>query len=1073
MDNYALAVLVLVALLSITGVSMFFLGQSSSNSTQIQSFDVMTSISGASLDTSSGSVSTVGLNLTSVVLDTTNQTGDETVNYSITISQDSATVTSGGGVKPSGYGDESISISGSSQASNTGDESYGSRARNDLNLSLTDAKASNLARNVSVDSGQTINFNYSVSSSAEILSESDSVLDSVSGGTDSSTLVVSDISASISSFSLSGSLTSVESSTVSGSLNINPPVSGQEVISKNSDGIVIDTAVTDSQGEFSIESVSSGTILANVEGFEDVSSISNIDNPLYTSKEVSVSSVKQNGGINLSSGVQSVITLSNATGSKVDVSYNSDTEGTVTVSNPWQLKGMSKISNNKGVVSKEINTDSNKFVKFNNGSNIKSYENIDTGEDKIEGISNLSVTWIDVGQADSILLTSKNGENMLVDSGGFQDNGQTVIDYLNKTGVKKIHHLIGTHQDADHIGGHEKIINTFGSSGIGNVYDNGNSRTTGTYQEYINAVSNNNLSITEVSRGDTIPFDGANVEVLNPKNNTDSGSSGSDNDVVALKVSQAGNSIFLGGDIESESESRIVDAEKGSLDVEVMDVPHHGSSTSSSNKLLDELDPQFGFVSAPFDSQFGHPDDVVINRYENRGTDLFWTAANGNVTTKSSTSGIQTSIERGSVNDVTKSPNYELSVQNIPNSVNQGSEVKPDIQISNNGNVTDIQDITMTASGQIVDEEVDVRLVESQSTSFTLSWNTDGFATKDYTLVISTEDDSISRTVTVNGSEGGTSNLSDSIQNPSFESTGGWDFSDTDVQRSSDASFDGNFSASMKDLTQGYDGRILESNKVNVTGNEYYNTEIYYNIQSPSGSRDSNLDEYSVEIVWFDSSDNKISTNGVFGDFSNSGGTWEEVSFSKQAPSAAQSAKLKIRAREGGTNNPTVYWDLASLSEFTNQLSNPSFESTGEWDFSDTDVQRSSNVSFDGSFSTSMKDLTQGYDGRILKSNQTSVQEGERYQFGAYYNIQLPSGSRDSKLDEYAIQIVWFNSSNGEISVTNDLFGNFETTTGVWTKDSATAIAPSNATSAELRIRAREGGTNDPTVYWDSAFINS
>ena len=314
------------------------------------------------------------------------------------------------------------------------------------------------------------------------------------------------------------------------------------------------------------------------------------------------------------------------------------------------------------------------------------------------------------------------------------------------------------------------------------------------------------------------------------------------------------------------------------------------------------------------------------------------------------------------------------------------------------------------------------------------------------------------------------------LQNPSFESSGGWDFSDTDVQRSSvsDPSFDGSFSASMKNLTQDYDGRILESDPITVTDGVYYNAEIHYNIQSPSGSRDNDLDEYSVEIVWLDSSGSEISDPGVFGDFSNTGGIWKEESFSRQAPSNAESAKLRIRAKEGATNDPTVYWDSASLNEFSNQLSNPSFESTGSWDFSDTDVQRSSvsDPSFDGSFSASMKNLTQDYDGRILESDPISVNAGERYQFGAYYNIQAPNGGRDSNTDRYSVAIVWFDGSGSEISDPG-VFGDFPNSPSAWNEVSSTEIAPPSAESAKLRIRAKEGGTNDPNVYWDSAFIRT
>ena len=98
--------------------------------------------------------------------------------------------------------------------------------------------------------------------------------------------------------------------------------------------------------------------------------------------------------------------------------------------------------------------------------------------DILEKDTRLQVHFIDVDQGDSTLIISPNGRTMLIDAGD-NSKGSEVISYLKRKGVSKIDILIGTHPDADHIGGLDDVIEAFE---IGEFYLPRKSHTTNTFE---------------------------------------------------------------------------------------------------------------------------------------------------------------------------------------------------------------------------------------------------------------------------------------------------------------------------------------------------------------------------------------------------------------------------------------------------------------------------------------------------------------------------------------------------------------------------------------------------------------
>ena len=251
---------------------------------------------------------------------------------------------------------------------------------------------------------------------------------------------------------------------------------------------------------------------------------------------------------------------------------------------------------------------------------------------------------IDVGQADATLLRIPNGETMLIDSGDWRDDGETVLDYLDEHDVDRIDHLVSTHAHADHIGGHARIIETYETErgGVGAVYDSGVAHTSQTYENYLDAIERHDVDLFEVQAGDSVPF-GQAVEatVLNPPAE-DLGSDLHENSV-ALGIEFGEFEYLTTGDAEQAVESRLIEECSGELDGDVYQAGHHGSSTSSSPSFLAEVTPEIAVISSAIDSQYGHPHDEILQRFADRGIETYWTGVHGDVVV--TTDGNNVSVE--------------------------------------------------------------------------------------------------------------------------------------------------------------------------------------------------------------------------------------------------------------------------------------------------------------------------------------------------------------------------------------------------------------------------------------------
>lgn len=236
--------------------------------------------------------------------------------------------------------------------------------------------------------------------------------------------------------------------------------------------------------------------------------------------------------------------------------------------------------------------------------------------------TDLRVNFIDVGQGDSTLI-EKDGHFMLIDAGE-RDQGETVVSYLKKRGVKKLDYVIGTHPHSDHIGGMEAVIKAFD---IGKVILPEKEHTTKIYERLLDAIEEKDLKVTLPKVGDLYDLGSASFQILAP--NRDYGDN-LNNWSVGIRLTYGKNSFVLCGDAEKEAEADMA-ANGLTLKADVLKLSHHGSSTSSTDQFMDLVNPKYAIISCGKNNDYGHPHKEILEMLKKRSITAFRTDQLGTI----------------------------------------------------------------------------------------------------------------------------------------------------------------------------------------------------------------------------------------------------------------------------------------------------------------------------------------------------------------------------------------------------------------------------------------------------------
>lgn len=245
-------------------------------------------------------------------------------------------------------------------------------------------------------------------------------------------------------------------------------------------------------------------------------------------------------------------------------------------------------------------------------------KNIVIGSGDINNENNLHVYYIDVGQADSILVMNEK-QSLLIDAGNNED-GDMVVNFIKDKGITKLDYIIGTHPHEDHIGGMDDVINNID---VDKIYLPAIQTNTKTYQDVLQAIKDKNKKINSLKKGDKFNVGEAEFEVMTDsildKNNLNLSSN-------IIRMVFNGTSFLFTGDAETENEKSITWEQ-----TDILKVGHHGSTTSTSQKFLNQIKPKYAIISVGKNNDYGHPKEKILERLKNEGAEIYRTDECGTI----------------------------------------------------------------------------------------------------------------------------------------------------------------------------------------------------------------------------------------------------------------------------------------------------------------------------------------------------------------------------------------------------------------------------------------------------------
>ena len=241
----------------------------------------------------------------------------------------------------------------------------------------------------------------------------------------------------------------------------------------------------------------------------------------------------------------------------------------------------------------------------------------------------IEVTFTDVEQGDSCLVTDSLGKTLLIDGGESEAYESHLEPFLDSRGIEAVDTVVVSHYHSDHMDGIFELVRDGRVKNLilPDYEDSDDSRAMLELQ-----AKKSETAVSFVSAGDVIDsgITALDAKVLHPKKGGSGGKNFHNNSSLVLRLEYGKTVFMLVGDIEARAEKEIMI--RSNVECDVLKIAHHGSTSSSSKDFITAADPTYGIISAGKGNRYGHPHHEVLGLLQDEDIRIYRPDVDGNIT---------------------------------------------------------------------------------------------------------------------------------------------------------------------------------------------------------------------------------------------------------------------------------------------------------------------------------------------------------------------------------------------------------------------------------------------------------